>query len=74
MTLPFERLRAVNSTREFLFDLLIPSKTQRVPKEVRDRARSLLRHYPFESDMEMVSDMNKLGEHCQPIFSKDMWK
>jgi len=74
MTLPFERLRAVNSTREFLFDLAIPSKTPRIPKEVRDRARALLRHYPFESDLDMVCDINKMGDHCQPIFSKDMWK
>ena len=48
MTLPFEEKRAVNYTREFLYDLLISSKTPRVPKEIRDRARSLLRHYPAE--------------------------
>lgn len=48
MTLPFEEKRAVNYTREFLYDLLIPSKTPRVPKEIRDRACSLLRHYPAE--------------------------
>ena len=48
MTLPFEEKRAINYTREFLYDLLIPSKTSRVPKEIRDRARSLLRHYPAE--------------------------
>ena len=48
MTLPFEEKRTVNYTRQFLYDLLIPSKTPRVPKEIRDRARSLLRHYPAE--------------------------
>jgi hypothetical protein len=48
MTLPFEEKRAVNYTRKFLYDLLIPSETPRVPKEIRDRARSLLRHYPEE--------------------------
>jgi hypothetical protein len=48
MTLPFEEKRAINYTREFLYDLLIPSKTPRVSKEIRDRARSLLRHYPAE--------------------------
>lgn len=74
MTLPYERLHAVNYTREFLFDLLIPSKTPRVPKEVRDRARALLRHYPFEAEMEMVCDMHKMGDHFQPIFSKDVMK
>ncbi len=71
MTLPYERLRAVLYTREFLFDLLAPSKTPKVPKEIRERAKSLLRHYPFEAEMDMVCDVNNLGEHCQPIFSKD---
>lgn len=46
MTLPFEEKRAITYTREFLYDLLIPSKTPRVSKQIRDRARSLLRHYP----------------------------
>ena len=54
MTLPFEEKRAVNYTREFLYDLLIPSKTPRVPKEIRDRARSLLRHYPGEYRVEEI--------------------
>jgi hypothetical protein len=54
VTLPFEEKRAVNYTREFLYDLLIPSKTPRVPKEIRDRARSLLRHYPGEYRVEEI--------------------
>lgn len=54
MTLPFEEKRTVNYTREFLYDLLIPSKTPRVPKEIRDRARSLLRHYPAEYRVEEI--------------------
>lgn len=74
MTLPYERLRAVIYTREFLFDLTLSSKTPRVPKEIRERAKSLLRHYPMEAEMEMVCDVNNLGEHCQPIFSKDFLK
>lgn len=74
MTLSYERLRAVNYTREFLFDLLILSKTPRIPKEIRERARSLLRHYPAESEMEMVCDVNNLDKNCQSIFSKDFLK
>lgn len=72
MTLPFERLRAVNSTRDFLRDLIDPSVTPRVPKEIRQRARSLLKHYPWDVEMDMVCDMHKMGENRQPIFSKDM--
>ena len=63
MTLPFEEKRAVNYTREFLYDLLIPSKTPRVPKEIRDRARSLLRHYPAEYRVEEIMSEEEFGMH-----------
>ena len=46
MTLPDERYRAIKYTEQFLTDLLDPKKTPRVPKEIRQRAYSCLRHYP----------------------------
>lgn len=46
MTLPDERYRAVKWTEDFLKDLLDPKKTPRVPRAVRQRAYSCLRHYP----------------------------
>lgn len=55
MTLPFERTNAVKRTERFLMDLLDPKKTPRVPKEIRRRASSLLKHYPSKFDMEVVS-------------------
>jgi hypothetical protein len=55
VTLPVERTRAVLWTRKFLFDLLDPRKTPRVPRSVRRTAASLLRHYPWTSDMIEVS-------------------
>jgi hypothetical protein len=54
MTLPTERTDAVLRTEKFLLDLCNPKTTPRVPKEVRDRARSLLRHYPSHYDMEYM--------------------
>ena len=51
MTLPDERTRAVHAAREFLLDLLDPKKTPRVPRDIRLRAHSVLRHYPWISDM-----------------------
>lgn len=51
MTLPVERTRAVLGTREFL-QMLISSAS--VPQEVRQRAATLLRHYPTASDMELA--------------------
>jgi hypothetical protein len=52
MTLPSERTRAVQNTRDFLLDLLDPKKTPRIPREIRRRASALLRHYPSRLDME----------------------
>ena len=52
MTLPYERTRAVTLGREFLCDLLDPSKTPRVPRVVRQHARAVLRHYPYDYEME----------------------
>jgi hypothetical protein len=56
MTLPDERYRAVLNTEQFLLELCDPAVTPRVPKVVRDRANSLLRHYPSSWDMERASE------------------
>lgn len=53
MTLPDERTRAVNAAREFLLDLINPEATPKVPKAIRLRAHSVLRHYPGPYDMTM---------------------
>ena len=51
MTLPDERYRAVVQTRRFLLDLCNPEHTPRVPKLIRETARSMLRHYPSDYDL-----------------------
>jgi hypothetical protein len=56
MTVPIERTNAVIRTQKFLFALLDPKKTPRVPLSVRKEARNLLRHYPSEFDMNMIAD------------------
>jgi len=53
MTLPDERYRAVVQTEKFLKEIL---STPRVPKAIKDRARSCLRHYPSDWDMERAAD------------------
>lgn len=64
MTLPDERFRSVIAAKNFMNDLLDPKKTPRVPKEVRQRAYSILRHYPSYWDLERVS--NNSPEIFQP--------
>lgn len=62
MTVPFERTRAVNSTYDFLCDLLDPEKTPRVPKDIRRRASACLRHYPNKFDMDTISKREEGNE------------
>jgi hypothetical protein len=47
VTLPEEEARAIAETRTFLYDLLDPKQTPRVPKAIRQRARRVLKHYPL---------------------------
>jgi hypothetical protein len=50
MSLPEEEKRALEQTKNFLFDLLDPKKTPRVPRDVRKRASRCLKHYPILID------------------------
>ena len=54
MTVPSERTRAVLATEKFLLELCDPKATPRIPKALRDRARTLLRHYPSPYDMNRI--------------------
>jgi len=54
MTLPDERYRAVVQTQRFLLQILT---TPRVPKLIKDQARSCLRHYPSDWDMKAASEL-----------------
>lgn len=56
MTLPNERLRALKCGKQFLYDLINPKSTPRVPKEVRQRALWVLRHYPDDYHIDLISE------------------
>jgi hypothetical protein len=74
MTIPSERTRAVLYTQDFLKDLLDPTKTPRVPKEIRRRAHSLLRHYPSDYDMEVTVEegSSRFGDQNNPFGTKNL--
>ena len=55
MTLPDERYRAVTHTERFL-SRLAGGHYARVPKAVREEARSLLRHYPTDWNMQQAAE------------------
>jgi len=66
VTLPDERYRAVVQTRRFLLDLCNTQHTPRVPKLIRDTARSMLRHYPSDYDM------NRAAQAAPEVFQERM--
>jgi hypothetical protein len=53
--MPDERYRAVLKTEQFLYDLITD---ERLPEDIRDRARNCIRHFPSSFDMSLVSDEN----------------
>jgi hypothetical protein len=59
MSLKFEQRRALLKARDLLRDLLHPSTRPKTVKELRERAASALRHYPF------------LDERGEPMWSQD---
>jgi hypothetical protein len=56
MTLPDERYRALKCAEQFMLDLCDPSKTPKVPRSVRERARGILRHYPTKFDIDRIAE------------------
>ena len=67
MTLPDERYRAVVQTQRFLLQILT---TPRVPKAIKDQARSCLRHYPSEYDMKRTAENSPdvFAERMEPLY------
>lgn len=57
MTLPNEWFISLKKNREFLFELLNPEKTPRVPKEVRKMASDCLKHFPMKPE---IDELEKL--------------
>jgi len=69
MTLPDERYRAVKYAQEFL-SRLAGGQYARVPKAVRDEARSILRHYPNSWDMQQAAEGSPtvFQERMEPLY------
>ena len=54
MTLPDERYRAIQAAARLMRDLCDPKLTPRVPRDIRVRARGVLRHYPTTYDLQQL--------------------
>jgi hypothetical protein len=70
MTLPDERYRAVLYAKKFMEELIYDRKTYpRLPKIVRQRAASVLKHYPSEYDLKIAAHAapNIFAERMEPV-------
>jgi len=47
MTLPHEEALAIAKVRQFMYELLDPKVTPKVPRAIRQRARRIMKHYPI---------------------------
>ena len=46
-----EEIYALQRCKEFIYSLLDPKQTPKVPKEIREKARIVVKHYPLVLDM-----------------------
>lgn len=66
MTLPDERYRAVMQAKQLLTELAYPELTPRMTKKLRQRAQTILRHYPMEFELQMAA------EAAPAVFRKEL--
>jgi len=57
MTTPEEMFNSLMSARMFMVALLDPAITPKVPKEVRQRSRDRLKHFPSEFEINQLREM-----------------
>jgi hypothetical protein len=69
MTLPDERYRAIRLAESFLQDLCNCHQTPRVPRVIRERARSILRHYPTAWHLDQLAEKSPdvIIERMEPL-------
>ena len=54
-----EEYHSLKETYKFLSDLIDSKKVPNIPKELRDKAKKCLKHYPNSRDYPKVSDTFK---------------
>jgi hypothetical protein len=57
-----EEKKSIESVRRFLYDLISPQATPKVPKYVRLRARQVVKHYPISLDLFVEKWYNEMSE------------
>jgi hypothetical protein len=66
MSTPEEQDRAISQVRRFLYELMDPQVTPRVPRYIRQRARQVSKHYPM-----LPSDGVSYEEHRERMIKEN---
>lgn len=65
MTMPDEMVNAIINARRFLYALMDPQETPRVPAAVRMEARGRLKHFPHETQFKaLAKEINRRKQPC----------
>jgi hypothetical protein len=56
MTMPDQRYHALKQCRRFIEELCDPGKTPRVPGAIRNQARDVLKHFPMDTEIELIAE------------------
>ena len=70
VTLADERYRSLVETKKFLMTLLSPHATPKVPRVIRESARSLLRHWPSDYHIEEMCRLmpQHFAKEMEPLY------
>ena len=69
MTMPDERYRAVLAAKSLLEEIAYGQTIKRIPKELRTRAHTVLRHYPNAWDMDRCVEGNQVfAKSLDPLY------
>lgn len=56
MTTIDERFQAIHNARSFMYRLMDPKQTPKVPKKIREEARARLKHFPHEFEVKYMEE------------------
>jgi hypothetical protein len=70
MTTTEEMLNAIDNARNFMYRLLDPKQTPRVPKSVRKDARNRLKHFPSKLDVQTIKDYLEFEEKAHHMWPR----
>lgn len=60
MTTIDERFQAIHNARSFMYRLMDPKQTPKVPKKIREEARARLKHFPHEFEVKYMEERENL--------------